>query len=864
MHTATDTARVKVLVDSTPPAVTPPDDETVSATEAGGARGGASTELHKFLFNSATANDNSTAIFTHLPPRVDGADVDDNTLFPHGTTTVTFRIADSFGNVGTATAEVYVTDLQSGDLFVGVGAPTLGTQNKGVVKRIRGGAVTDFCTSPDHSGARSDATLDPDFWNRPDQIVVDSRGRVAFLAYLGLPDPFFPQSSWGLARCNLPGQPAEKLATFPGLSVIQPGWPVPLPGRTFYNAPSGLHLRRTKFIVIDDNVNNGNPQIVTTEKYVLAFQDSLLPGDSTGHIGSLSLDTESLEFAENDISPVGIGTTSAHPQILLPSMFYHSRIETVSFLALTVPVPVAKTYVTAAERGGGQLRRIHHPLEVQLTANTPVGTVQLGVQAFGGFLEMPNSPIGDDIKIPNAPSGCNPPGGVRGDWPLRLGSYASVQSSAVIFEKNSGLVFSAGFSSPAWTGHVDEALFDLNGLNDREAYFARPETGCAIEPVVNFTPLAGDGEFITSSGYDFDSMGRGLRPDRMAASPNGLFGTLAAQGRVAQATGAVDLVDVATGLSAPRGLGAFPPQLGNVQLSALIIRIDSPVDVELTDGLGRRLGVANGGAVNEMGSQAHDTGPETHPRLYIIQHPQPGKYAVRSTGTGSGPFTVHVYSVDSEKKVTAHISHTGDAQPGSTGKHDFDLSENRNIAFSNATPVADAGEDQTLASAGEATSVALDGSASSDPDDDALSFTWSGPFGTLTGATVAAVLPAGVHVLTLIVDDGKGGIAKDTVAITLLTRFHRGDPNASGNVDISDGITIFGFLFLGDPPGLTCDESADANNDDRIDLSDGIYLLDWLFLGGAEPPAPGPTTKPCGFDPDPPDNLGCQAYPACN
>ena len=103
-HTATDTVRVKVLVDLSPPVVTPPD-LTVSVTQTGVARGADSSELHTFLFNSATATDNSTAIFTHLPPQADGVDVDDNTAFPLGTTTVTFRIADSFGNIGTASAK---------------------------------------------------------------------------------------------------------------------------------------------------------------------------------------------------------------------------------------------------------------------------------------------------------------------------------------------------------------------------------------------------------------------------------------------------------------------------------------------------------------------------------------------------------------------------------------------------------------------------------------------------------------------------------------------------------------------------------------------------------------------------------------
>jgi hypothetical protein len=97
--------------------------------------------------------------------------------------------------------------------------------------------------------------------------------------------------------------------------------------------------------------------------------------------------------------------------------------------------------------------------------------------------------------------------------------------------------------------------------------------------------------------------------------------------------------------------------------------------------------------------------------------------------------------------------------------------------------------------------------------------------------------------------------------------FHRGDPNSSGETDISDGIAIFGFLFLGNPATLPCKESADANNDGRIDISDGIFLLSWLFTGGPQPAAPGPSGMPCGVDPDPPGSpgdLGCNEYAACH
>jgi len=95
--------------------------------------------------------------------------------------------------------------------------------------------------------------------------------------------------------------------------------------------------------------------------------------------------------------------------------------------------------------------------------------------------------------------------------------------------------------------------------------------------------------------------------------------------------------------------------------------------------------------------------------------------------------------------------------------------------------------------------------------------------------------------------------------------FHRGDPDSTGDSDLTDAVYIFDYLFQGGP-APTCFESADAQNDAAIDISDGIYILLYLFVGGRAPAAPGPTTVPCGTDPDPPGSagdLGCAAYDNC-
>src|SRR5258705_6030682 len=87
--------------------------------------------------------------------------------------------------------------------------------------------------------------------------------------------------------------------------------------------------------------------------------------------------------------------------------------------------------------------------------------------------------------------------------------------------------------------------------------------------------------------------------------------------------------------------------------------------------------------------------------------------------------------------------------------------------YTNQPPVADAGADQMVTAAASCrATVALDGSRSSDADGDPLSFTWSGAFGTVAGATALASLPAGTHPVTLTVDDGRGGSSSDTLLVT--------------------------------------------------------------------------------------------------
>ena len=111
--------------------------------------------------------------------------------------------------------------------------------------------------------------------------------------------------------------------------------------------------------------------------------------------------------------------------------------------------------------------------------------------------------------------------------------------------------------------------------------------------------------------------------------------------------------------------------------------------------------------------------------------------------------------------------------------------------------------------------------------------------------------------------DGDGDGLPDSC--TPRPTFHRGDPNRDGTADLSDGVFLFTYLFLGTFPP-TCMESADTDNSGVLDISDPIFLLAHLFLGGPPPPAPGPPTQLCGPDLDAlesPGDLGCADYGAC-
>ncbi|MGQ9588819.1 MAG: dockerin type I repeat-containing protein [Planctomycetota bacterium] len=112
----------------------------------------------------------------------------------------------------------------------------------------------------------------------------------------------------------------------------------------------------------------------------------------------------------------------------------------------------------------------------------------------------------------------------------------------------------------------------------------------------------------------------------------------------------------------------------------------------------------------------------------------------------------------------------------------------------------------------------------------------------------AAGNPTGLRIDAAIVAGEGGG-----------QQFRRADANADGSVNITDGIFVLNYLFLGGP-APPCVEAADPNDDGSVNITDGIYILNFLFLGG---PAPSPPQEDCGLDPPGSPDLGCESFPPC-
>ena len=102
------------------------------------------------------------------------------------------------------------------------------------------------------------------------------------------------------------------------------------------------------------------------------------------------------------------------------------------------------------------------------------------------------------------------------------------------------------------------------------------------------------------------------------------------------------------------------------------------------------------------------------------------------------------------------------------------------------------------------------------------------------------------------------------------SRFVRGDADANGSINLTDGIVILNFLFLGSP-APACLDAADTDDDGlgNPSLTDAVIIFAWLFTGGEAPQPPSPMSptygaEECGSDSPAEDGMDCAASsPTC-
>ena len=121
----------------------------------------------------------------------------------------------------------------------------------------------------------------------------------------------------------------------------------------------------------------------------------------------------------------------------------------------------------------------------------------------------------------------------------------------------------------------------------------------------------------------------------------------------------------------------------------------------------------------------------------------------------------HVYTTAGVYNATLTVQFNSELNKTETASAVITVTDNQ-------YPVADAGPDQTVEqTSAEGANVTLDGSGSSDPDNDTLSYFWNWTGGSALGVSPTVTLPAGVTNVTLTVDDGEFN-ATDTVMITVV------------------------------------------------------------------------------------------------
>ena len=535
-------------------------------------------------------------------------------------------------------------DRENGDLFVGAASVWDSFGNTvGGIWRIRNGSATLFCSSPVSS-------FDPGFWNIPFSVILDSRGRVVFLAPIG-------KQNYGLLRCDAEGAPAEHLALLRHGNDLLDGWPDPLPDVHFERV-GYLHVFAQK--AVSENLDKlSKPKINNLDNYEFVAQRNDchqtpgFPCPSELFNYALNIDSNGDETGEWQH---GFGV----PEVPNPTGNLTSVVVGDAYYMLNSDV----------------LRRTELPLQLTITGTVGGTDFKLTGGLFGGSLDV-IGPAVDDTTVANfQPDGwpaCDGRDGISTLMPINNGGITPLEAGPLIWDEQNGyhLVAQTGYGPMPgpYMVNVDSALLHPD-RDPRDGFFHDAFYDCNAVPWLQFAPIM---PWQSSQGGD-NSV------DVLATAPGGLVGTQYWGNSVVRVAEGDRLFPIAS-LFHPQGIAAFPPSVPTLG-TALWITIQSPVDVLVTDSSGRRIGVdpATGNAVNDFGVYGYDSGPG-EPRIFGINNPAAGPFTLAAVGTGDGPYTITVASADLHSGGTDAIQASGITEPGKAAEHDFSLAADSTLAF---------------------------------------------------------------------------------------------------------------------------------------------------------------------------------------
>lgn len=581
-------------------------------------------------------------------------------------------------------------DLQSGDLLIGAGVPFgFGSIGNGAVLLVRNGNVSVFCESTANGN-------DPGYFGVPIAVIADSQGNAVFLAEVGTGlTPF--AAGTALLSCSGIGATAQVLGYFPSEQLTSPPYPVPVipgvlePGAAYVSnggeaqTASALHLIRLNTVSLTDLFAG----VTTEDAYSLAVATA--PGTAVS-IRYRATD----QIWEADTQAISMTTGSV--QISEIDAIEHS----------------GATYST----NGVNIQKTQDPLTLEASGTILGTSFSATLNLFGSANTFPPTPVGGqpaieyNTAISQAPSGCTPPAPpLDNSMPTNatgalLIPFVGAGIVNILYDEftSFGLIATTNYapSEGPWLTNISEDLLDNPG--DPTQYFQDGFAGCQAVPFIPMSvPLPYFGVDPAPTGY---AIGASVSY-KPASSINGPVGVQFSS----TLPGGTQVIGLVAGTNAPIvvtgaqltaagfadaiGIGAYPNGVSAGTGLTVVLRVDSPVNIVITDPNGKELGVDSlgnphndftGTLVNsitggtENFNNGFDSGPG-EPRFFAIKNPVPGTYSVQSIGTGSGPYTVHVYSVNLANPVGEAISTSGIASVGSAGTEDFTLDALGNIAF---------------------------------------------------------------------------------------------------------------------------------------------------------------------------------------